>query len=408
MPNILVQKIQYGSSRISKSISIGAQWSKEKLGMAKPSTFDADFLITEKTYKALEQLLNDLVKYIVIYLQPKSKNQKHLVIETMSYTNILRKERVTQFEENLAEMLLKNAHANGIDNVLGMALQRTGDVFHSVAKIKTERDYLIKSRFLGPLTTEIRTEVKELNHQRDKLERKRREYDACAHKSSENAKKIAQKKLDISTEDVALRMKNFIEANRKRVFELLTLINVLREYQLEYGRLLKPLGDQVATAMQGAGLELPEEIKLSPVHTFHDTLNITHDSIEVAKQTGSGRFIPSMPKSPKKDDKKSQLGQNNLTAKSIVSRPGSAEVIRHEYTTRLDDSFSTQDSILPDQPLCIALYDFEAENYGELTIVEGQKVELLSQPDNEWFEGRVDGKIGFFPIRYVRVIVPLK
>ena len=116
----------------------------------------------------------------------------------MSYTNILRKERVTQFEENMAEMLLKNAHANGIDNVLGMALQRTGDVFHrftnlsyyhanfvsfSVAKIKTERDYLIKSRFLGPLTTEIRTEVKELNHQRDKLERKRREYDACAHKS---------------------------------------------------------------------------------------------------------------------------------------------------------------------------------------------------------------------------------
>ena len=48
----------------------------------------------------------------------------------MSYTNILRKERVTQFEENMAEMLLKNAHANGIDNVLGMALQRTGDVFH--------------------------------------------------------------------------------------------------------------------------------------------------------------------------------------------------------------------------------------------------------------------------------------
>ena len=52
-----------------------------------------------------------------------------------------------------------------------------------MAKIKTERDYLIKSRFLGPLTSEIRTEVKEINYQRDKLERKRREYDACAHKS---------------------------------------------------------------------------------------------------------------------------------------------------------------------------------------------------------------------------------
>ena len=90
MPNKLVQKktvwIQFSSilllrngimrtksSRITKSFSVGAQWSKEKLGIAKPSTFDSDFLITEKTYRALEQLLRDLIRYIVIYLQPKSK-----------------------------------------------------------------------------------------------------------------------------------------------------------------------------------------------------------------------------------------------------------------------------------------------------------------------------------------------
>ena len=93
---------------------------------------------------------------------------------------------------------------------------------------------------------------------------------------------------------------------------------------------------------------------------------------------------------------------------SVTKRPPSGELVKHQYTTRMDDSFESQDSIMTDKPLCIALYDFEAENYGELTIVEGQKVELLSQPDDEWFEGRVDGKIGFFPIRYVRVIVPLR
>ena len=92
----------------------------------------------------------------------------------------------------------------------------------------------------------------------------------------------------------------------------------------------------------------------------------------------------------------------------MSKRPPSGELVKHQYTTRMDDSFESQDSIMTDKPLCIALYDFEAENYGELTIVEGQKVELLSQPDDEWFEGRVDGKIGFFPIRYVRVIVPLR
>ena len=49
------------------------KWSKEKLGIAKPSTFDADFLVTEKSFRALEKLLHDLAKFIVIYLQPKTK-----------------------------------------------------------------------------------------------------------------------------------------------------------------------------------------------------------------------------------------------------------------------------------------------------------------------------------------------
>ena len=47
----------------------------------------------------------------------------------MSYTNILRKERVSQYEEDLAEMLIKNAHAIGHNNVLGAALQGIGDTF---------------------------------------------------------------------------------------------------------------------------------------------------------------------------------------------------------------------------------------------------------------------------------------
>ena len=55
------------------SVSNPLKWSKEKLGLAKPSTFDADFLVIEKSYRALEKLLDDLVKFIVVYLQPKAK-----------------------------------------------------------------------------------------------------------------------------------------------------------------------------------------------------------------------------------------------------------------------------------------------------------------------------------------------
>jgi len=54
-----------------------------------------------------------------------------------------------------------------------------------------------------------------------------------------------------------------------------------------------------------------------------------------------------------------------------------------------------------------ALYDFEAENESELPFHEGDIITLLSRVDANWYEGSLRGKVGLFPVTYVKVLSDL-
>lgn len=60
---------------------------------------------------------------------------------------------------------------------------------------------------------------------------------------------------------------------------------------------------------------------------------------------------------------------------------------------------------------CVALYDFQAENPGELGFKEGQTLKLFDQIDENWYGGGYDtpegAKTGIFPTNYVRVTQPI-
>ena len=56
---------------------------------------------------------------------------------------------------------------------------------------------------------------------------------------------------------------------------------------------------------------------------------------------------------------------------------------------------------------CEALFDFTAENSGELTFTAGEVIETTDWVNEEWLSGRIGTREGIFPLGFVKVLVEL-
>mmetsp|Transcript_328 Transcript_328/g.453 ORF Transcript_328/g.453 Transcript_328/m.453 type:complete len:805 (+) Transcript_328:1-2415(+) len=82
-------------------------------------------------------------------------------------------------------------------------------------------------------------------------------------------------------------------------------------------------------------------------------------------------------------------------------------VINSLVNTLIQDYDLIFNDKLPDT-FAVAQFDFQAQEEGELSFTTGTRIQVLSQGEDGWWHGILDGKVGRFPGSYVKIEVKSK
>ncbi|XP_076980453.1 endophilin-A3 isoform X2 [Tamandua tetradactyla] len=303
------------------------------------------------TSKAVAEIISKSTEY----LQPNPAYRAKLgMLNTVS--KLRGQARATGYpqpEGLLADCMLKHGRELGAHSAFGNALIEVGESLKLMAEVKDSLDINVKQTFIDPLQLLQDKDLKEIGHHLRKLESRRLDYDykrKRVGKIPDEEVRQAVEKFEESKELAERSMFNFLENDVEQVGQLAVFVEAALDFHRQTAEILQELQGRLRARVVAAA-DLPRR---------------HYQPRPVQRSTCELNGVPS-PSAPR-------------TAGSEVP---------------------------VDQPCCRGLYDFEPETPGELGFKEGDVITLTSQIDENWYEGRVRGASGFFPVTYVDVLVPL-
>lgn len=367
------------------------------MGAAEPTKLDEEYNEMERKVDITNELISALIAGTHEYLQPNPATRAK-----MATMGALSKVRGTaksspypQTEGLLAEAMQKYGTALGNDSDLGKALLDASEAYRQMAEIKYQMEDSVKHNFLDPLAQVQQTDLKEVNHHRTKLKGRRLDYDCKKRKQTRDEELIqAEEKLEESKQLAEQAMFNLLSNDIEQVSQLCALVDAQLDFHRQTTQILERLHSQLQERVQEASSRPRTEHIVKPVLTERTPRNRSPVPPSDAASASNVNFqTPSAYPKPTANG-----GDWTSNASSVSSYPSS----QSQYSSNAVPSAPPAR-----KPCAKALYDFEAQNDGELDFKEGDVIELTSQIDENWFEGTVRGKSGFFPISYVQVLVPL-
>lgn len=358
---------------LKKQFNKANQFMSEKIGGAKGTELDDDFLEMERKTDVMGKLVADLIDKTHEFLQPNPASRMKLA--TANTVQKIRGQAKSnlypQPEGTLGDTMQKHGKDLGEDSLFGQSLNDAGESFKRLAEVKYSLEENVKQNFLEPLSHLQSKDLKEVNHHRKKLSGRRLDYDCKRRKKekgstiTEDEITVAEEKFVESKELTETAMHNLLENDVEQIAQLQSFIEAEVEYHRQALDILQELGENIESRRNEAANRPKAEHVIKRVATYK--------------------------RSPSPFDGHSDFADGTSGSYSFNNQPAYASNVKPAKR----------------EPCAEALYDFEPENDGELGFREGDIITLVSQIDENWFEGSIHGQTGYFPINYVKVIVNL-
>jgi len=353
-----------------KQINKTSQFFSEKVGGAKGSELEEDFVDLGRKLDVINDCVEQMQGHTKAYLQPNPTARTKLAVQA-SYQKArgqTKSAKYPQPEFNLAEVFINGSGGLNDSSPYARSLDTLGRGFTQLSEVKDDMEHKVAQNFLEPLHELQHKDLREINLHRKKLESRRLDYD---YKKGKGAKvndeelQVAEDKFIESKQLCYNSMMNFVDSDIEHIGQLHAFSEAIQEYHQRCADIMKSVTTSLSDALTESASR-PRAERLS--------MNVLHD------------------------DNSSVHSYDNISNGSNQSQQQSPRITKPAPPPKIAQQV----------PTARALYDFDPENEGELEFREGDMITLTSRIDENWLEGTVKGRSGYFPENYVEIVVPLR
>ncbi|XP_018334058.1 endophilin-A isoform X3 [Agrilus planipennis] len=412
---------------LKKQINKCNQYVTEKMGGAEGTKLDLDFMDMERKTDVTYELVEELQVKTKEFLQPNpNARAKMAAVKGISKLSGQAKSNTyPQPEGVLGDCMLTYGRKLGDDSMFGQALVEMGEALKQMADVKYSLDDNIKQNFLEPLHHLHTKDLKEVMHHRKKLQGRRLDFDCKKRRQakgshiSDDEIKTAEDKFAESLHLAQMGMFNLLENDVEQISQLATFAEALLDYHSQCTDILKGITETILLKKDEAANR--PKMEFVP-KTLHDLEGVT-DGFNGTSSHFAPNSFPTQPFNlpPSHVSKVSNYRPSpdpfdswSFQGSSLLSSPQNKPHVQLDFGQQSANASplpspmkSPARSPMTRTPCCTALYDFEPENPGELGFKENDVITLINKIDENWFEGSVNGRTGYFPVTYVKVDVPL-